>query len=291
MERKTLQIELENVILRQFSADDAQDMFNNYCNDEEVTKYVTWGTHGKVENTKAYLESFLPNYNQEDYYHWAIVERETNQVIGAIGQVENNTKTKEIELGWVISKKFWSKGIMSACAKQVVKFLFDRGYEKVFAKFDAKNPASGKVMQKIGMSYLKVEEGEKVETYKEGTQFVVYFSITKEQYNKQNFYNNAYKTFGDFWGLDAQMRMAVEESSELIKEIMKFIRFSNDIQPENKQQKLKQIEQDLKSEIADALNCVEQMKFLFGEEEIEAIRKQKIERTFKKIEDMKNKKN
>ena len=41
----TIQLETERLILRRFTSADDTTMFNNWANDPEVTKYLTWQTH------------------------------------------------------------------------------------------------------------------------------------------------------------------------------------------------------------------------------------------------------
>ena len=87
----------------------------------------------------------------------------------------------------------------------------------------------------------------------------------------------SYKKFLDTWGLEIQAQMAVEEMGELIKAICKYNRkkYFNELTEDMKY--------NLKEEIADVLNTVEQLELAFGIQEIEEIREQKIERTLKKI--------
>lgn len=90
-------------------------------------------------------------------------------------------------------------------------------------------------------------------------------------------FKSSYEKFLDTWGLGIQAQMAVEEMGELIKAVCKYNRKKcfNELNEE--------IEYNLKEEIADVLNTVEQLELAFGVQEIEKIREQKIERTLKKI--------
>lgn len=45
----TKTIETERLILRQFTMEDSQAMFENWASDDEVTKYLTWPTHTSEE--------------------------------------------------------------------------------------------------------------------------------------------------------------------------------------------------------------------------------------------------
>lgn len=84
-----------------------------------------------------------------------------------------------------------------------------------------------------------------------------------------------YKNFIDTWGIDSQLFMCIEEMSELTKELCKYKRNSNG-------EVSKEVIENIKEEIADVLNTAEQLEYFFGEEEIEKIRQQKIDRTIKK---------
>ena len=97
-------------------------------------------------------------------------------------------------------------------------------------------------------------------------------------------FKNAYQKFIDTWGVEMQSVMAIEEMSELIKAICKHRRVTD--LSGDKEKALS----NLKEEIADVLNMSEQLELVYGIEDIEKIRKEKIERTLKKTEGEKCKK-
>lgn len=50
MEHKgTVRLETDRLLLRPFKIEDAEDVFNNWASDDEVTKYLTWPTHSSVD--------------------------------------------------------------------------------------------------------------------------------------------------------------------------------------------------------------------------------------------------
>lgn len=89
-------------------------------------------------------------------------------------------------------------------------------------------------------------------------------------------YKKHYKDFVDSWGYESQAMMAVEEMSELTKEICKKYRKQDNYKDEN-----------IIEEIADVLNMVEQLEYIFGEEKVEKVREEKIQRTIKELEEYK----
>lgn len=151
----TVTLETDRLILRKIQPSDAHDMFKNYCNDEEVVKYLPWYPHGNVKITKQYIKSVLKKYHKEKElsYHWVIVLKETNEVIGAIDFNHYDIKNLNCELGYCLGKAYWNKGIMIEAANATIKYLFETTkIERIYAIHAVENIGSGKVMQKIGMT-------------------------------------------------------------------------------------------------------------------------------------------
>lgn len=94
-------------------------------------------------------------------------------------------------------------------------------------------------------------------------------------------YKEVNQEFLDTWGYEAQSRMAIEEMSELTQALCKYERHKQN------SKKLAKTVENIKEEIADVLNMVEQIQQFFGEQEIEQIRDQKIERTKKRLKEYK----
>lgn len=149
----TQTIETPRLILRQARMEDAQVMFDNWANDPEVTKYLTWPPHGNVEITRKLLASWVQNYEKDDYYQWIIVLKDLGEPIGSI-MASTVGRAQSAHIGYCIGKHWWHQGIMSETLKAVIDFLFEEvGYHRAEAMHDPNNPNSGKVMKKCGMQY------------------------------------------------------------------------------------------------------------------------------------------
>ena len=72
----TTTIETQRLILRRFTLDDAQAMYENWASDPEVTKFMTWPTHAGVEISSMVLSDWVSQYDNENYYQWAIVPKD-----------------------------------------------------------------------------------------------------------------------------------------------------------------------------------------------------------------------
>lgn len=163
----TKELETQRLILRPFKENDSKDMFENWANDLNVTKFLTWEPHKSVEETKQLLASWVKSYSNLDYYQWGIVLKEENKLVGSISAVKIDNELSSVEIGFCIGKKWWRKGITTEALKRVIEFFFDEvGAKNVEARHYIENVNSGKVMKKAGMSYEKtLEEDFRVMSY------------------------------------------------------------------------------------------------------------------------------
>ena len=157
----TQTIPTERLILRRFTVDDAQAMFENWANDERVTRFLTWCPHESPEATRQLLELWCAAYENPDTYNW-VIEYECIP-IGSISVVRLNEECEYAELGYCMGYAYWNKGFMSEAAKAVIDYLFaEIGVNRVGISHAVKNPASGRVAQKCGLTF----EGTKREYFK-----------------------------------------------------------------------------------------------------------------------------
>ena len=93
-------------------------------------------------------------------YCLAITLRDSDEPIGCIDVVGVNSGGVP-EIGYVLSRPYWGKGIMTEALKAFVEELFGNGFERVGACHDVNNPASGRVMEKCGMSFTAEKTAQK----------------------------------------------------------------------------------------------------------------------------------
>lgn len=177
----TARLETERLILRRFTPDDAEEMYNNWACDGEVTKYLTWQPHKSADATQALLSEWSARYKNDNYYNWGIEIKETGELIGNISVVSMKEYISEAELGWCMGRRWWGQGIMPEAAREVLRYLFSEvGINRIIAGHDVSNLKSGRVMQKIGM----MREGTLRQAGLNNTGIVdmVLYSILREEY-------------------------------------------------------------------------------------------------------------
>lgn len=184
MEHKgTIKLETQRLILRRYETKDVDDMFKNWVNDSEVTKYLTWKPHGSIELTRQINLMDISRYGELDYYKWVIVLKDSSEAIGGTNVVKVDDPCESVEVAYRIGKKWWHQGIASEALTKVIEFLFDEvKVNRIAAMYDSNNKASGLVMEKCKMKY----EGtlRKAGLNNQGIYDVVCYSILKEEYGK-----------------------------------------------------------------------------------------------------------
>lgn len=150
----TVLLETDRLILRKIKKEDAYQAFENWTNDELVTRYVTWNPHKNVENTLKLFEIWENNYEMEHTYKWIVELKDTGEVIGTIDVVRKNIEQKTAEIGYCYGSKYWNKGYGTEALKKVLDFLFNEvGFEVIYACHVIDNVGSGRVMEKAGLIY------------------------------------------------------------------------------------------------------------------------------------------
>ena len=93
---------------------------------------------------------------------FAITKKTSTELIGAIG-LEVDGPSRKAELGYWIGVPYWNKGYASEAAAELVRFGFEElDLNRIGAGHFSRNPASGRVMQKIGMTHEgRVRQGAK----------------------------------------------------------------------------------------------------------------------------------
>jgi RimJ/RimL family protein N-acetyltransferase len=116
----------------------------------------------------------LAHWDQHGFGRWATIERESNKLIGWCG-LSYLESTEDVEIGYGIAKSYWGKGLASEAAAAVIKWGFeDLGLNHIVAVAWPENAASRRVMDRLGMTYVKIASHYRTE--------VVYYAISREEY-------------------------------------------------------------------------------------------------------------
>lgn len=120
-------IETERLILRPFRDADLED-FYAYASVEGVGEMAGWKHHESIAESRRILDSFITNDKT-----FALCLRENGKVVGSLG-VEKYGMEEALtefdayygrELGYILAKEHWGKGLMPEAVNAVKAYLFD----------------------------------------------------------------------------------------------------------------------------------------------------------------------
>jgi RimJ/RimL family protein N-acetyltransferase len=141
--------ETSRLYLRPPTLEDAEAVFQQYAQDTEVTKYMTWRPHANIQTTREFIERCLAVWENETTFPWMIIRKDGQEVMGMI---ELRLKAFKTEVGYVLARAYWGQGFMPEAAKAIVEWaLAQPEIYRVWAVCDVDNLASARVLEKIGM--------------------------------------------------------------------------------------------------------------------------------------------
>jgi ribosomal-protein-alanine N-acetyltransferase len=146
----------DHYMLRTIKKSDASDMFA-YGRLHEVTKTLSWGPMTSLKEAKISINDiFLARPKKGIPIGYAIVDLNTNTMIGTIDFHTKIQHENIVEIGYVIHKDYWNQGIMTKALSLIIKVGFEYyGYDKLMIKHLENNPASGRVIEKNGFTYKR----------------------------------------------------------------------------------------------------------------------------------------
>ena len=146
-------LKTDRLILRPIKRSDAQDLYA-YAQDPAVSRHVLWDAHKNVQESRQFIRAARRQYRRGLPGSFAITLRDSGRMIGTVGFMWLNPDWQSAEVGYSLSREYWNRGIMTEALRAVIAFGFDTlGLNRIEAQHETDNPASGRVMQHVGMRY------------------------------------------------------------------------------------------------------------------------------------------
>jgi RimJ/RimL family protein N-acetyltransferase len=141
------------LVLRPFLIEDAPDVAR-LAGDREIASTTLLIPHPyKLEHAVNWISGHEAAFESGQAIHFAICLRTTDQLLGAVGLVLQPEHDRA-EIGYWIGKPFWGNGYATEAAAAATGYAFSAlRYNRVFSYHYSRNPASGRVLSKIGMRH------------------------------------------------------------------------------------------------------------------------------------------
>jgi RimJ/RimL family protein N-acetyltransferase len=148
----SLPIRTERLILRAFDTADFEAV-HAYGSDPEVTRYTPWGPNTEADTRDAIARAMASGAERpRGNYNLAIVDRARDLVIGGAGLHPSDPDNRTMETGYCLRRDAWGRGFASEVARAMIGAGFaELGLHRVIATCDARNLASARVLEKLGL--------------------------------------------------------------------------------------------------------------------------------------------
>lgn len=143
-------MQTERILLRRWLETDAEALYK-YASDPNVGPRAGWPPHKSIDESLEVIRTFFNNGTT-----WAIVLKETNEAIGAMGYFTQATSNIPIgkddcEVGYWVGKPHWNKGICTEALRMMLDYCINiKHFDNIWCDHFTGNPASGRVMEKCG---------------------------------------------------------------------------------------------------------------------------------------------
>ena len=179
-------IETERLILRKFKISDDEAMLKYWIADEKIQSLYSEPVYTTKAEVDELLEKYINSYQKNDYYRWAIIEKNSGECIGQIAYFLVDSKNNFAEIEYCIGSDFQCKGYATEATKAVIQYGLDKiNLHKVQICTKTINKPSKRVIEKCGFTY----EGTLRDYFYMDGEYVgrLYFSMLKSEFeSKQN---------------------------------------------------------------------------------------------------------
>ena len=150
-------LKTERLTLRTWRESDLNDLYE-YARVDGVGQMAGWSPHRSIEESKEILNLFMDKKKT-----FALEYR--GKVVGSLGiETYEESRYPELdlaqkrgrEIGYVLSKDCWGRGLMTEAVKEVIRWLFeDVKLDFIIVGHFTRNDRSRRVIEKCGFEYVK----------------------------------------------------------------------------------------------------------------------------------------
>jgi len=145
------EIKTERLLLRGFKPADAPEI-QVLAGAFEIAEMTLNIPHPYLDGmAETWMDNHRKDFESGRGVVFAMIESQSEKLVGAVGLIAA-MRFQRAELGYWVGKPFWGKGYATEASQAVLQYGFEEmQLNKINATHMARNPASGRVMQKLGM--------------------------------------------------------------------------------------------------------------------------------------------
>ena len=145
-------LETERLVLRPLAPDDVAALARLAGCREIADTTISIPHPYSEEQARAWITAQISQSGAGKEMVFAVVSKEDVQLIGTVGLREIDAEHSQAEIGFWIGVPSWGRGYATEAARRVVRYAFQElKLNRVYAHHMVRNPASGRVLEKLGM--------------------------------------------------------------------------------------------------------------------------------------------
>ncbi len=145
-------IETQRLIVRQLQETDLPDLLVVNGHDA-VTHYLPYATWTSISDAQAWLERMQTAQGSGNMLQWGVVDKASATVIGSCLLFQYDALSARAELGYVLGRAHWGRGLMREALTGLLDCAFDTlALRRIEAEVDPRNVASGKLLKSLGFT-------------------------------------------------------------------------------------------------------------------------------------------
>jgi RimJ/RimL family protein N-acetyltransferase len=150
------EVETERLLLRLWRHDDLDRLAPIFAN-ELVWRYP-FRRGWTREETEDFLGRKIDEWERRGYSQWAVEVKAEQQLIGFLGLAPPEflpDVMPTVEVGWRLDPAWWGRGLATEGGRAALRYAFEVLHlEEVVSIYEPDNAASGRVMERLGMTHL-----------------------------------------------------------------------------------------------------------------------------------------
>lgn len=176
--------ETQHLQLRPFSYDDLDDFYKIVSNPANMA-FIFPGQSDRELAAELLVDQFM----KAPLGVWALEEKQSGQMIGAIRFEKVIETTNQAEIGYFLRKDFWGKGLMTEALKTIVYLaIYHLNLRELSLIVHLENKASQRVAEKAGFQLIRQYKGS--DRYSHKTRTYLQFTLEKRSFTLEMYEDN-----------------------------------------------------------------------------------------------------
>lgn len=138
--------------LRRIEPEDQPFIFEGLSHPRVISFYGV--RYDSLEATRAQMEFYEALEREGTGQWWKIVNRQSQEALGAIGYNHYQARHKKAEIGYWLLPRFWKQGVITEAMPALLRYLRrEKGIHRIEAMVEEGNTASDRLLERMGFLY------------------------------------------------------------------------------------------------------------------------------------------